>query len=66
MRSVFLPDAAVVLEIGESWRTLETFVVLLIWSAAGALIAPIVLRRMTRRATGAAVEASRQQALQRL
>jgi ABC-2 type transport system permease protein len=66
MRSVFLPDAAMALEIGESWRTLETFVVLLIWSIAGALIAPIVLRRMTRRATGAAVEASRQQALQRL
>jgi ABC-2 type transport system permease protein len=66
MRSVFLPDAAVAIEIGQSWRTLETFVVLLIWSVAGALIAPIVLRRMTRRATGAAVEASRQQALQRL
>jgi ABC-2 type transport system permease protein len=66
MRSVFLPDAAVALEIGQSWRTLETFVVLLIWSAAGVLMAPILLRRMTRRATGAAVEASRQQALQRL
>ena len=66
MRSVFLPDAAVALEIGQSWRTLETFVVLLIWSAAGVLAAPILLRRMTRRATGAAVEASRQQALQRL
>jgi ABC-2 type transport system permease protein len=66
MRSVFLPDAAMALELGGSWRTLETFVVLLIWSVAGALIAPILLRRMTRRATGAAVEASRQQALQRL
>ena len=66
MRSVFLPDAAVAIEIGQSWRTAETFVVLLIWSAAGVLIAPVLLRRMTRRATGAAVEASRQQALQRL
>lgn len=66
MRSVFLPDTAVALEIGASWRTLETFLVLLAWSVAGALVAPVVLRRMTRRATGAAVEASRQQALQRL
>ena len=66
MRSVFLPDSAMALELGGSWQTLETFVVLLIWSTAGALIAPILLRRMTRRATGAAVEASRQQALQRL
>jgi ABC-2 type transport system permease protein len=66
MRSVFLPESAMALELGGSWRTLETFVVLLIWSIAGALIAPILLRRMTRRATGAAVEASRQQALQRL
>lgn len=66
MRSVFLPDAAMAWELTGSWRTLETFVVLGAWSVAGALIAPVVLRRMTRRATGAAVEANRQQALQRL
>lgn len=66
MRSIFLPEAAVALEIGQSWRTLETFVVLVVWSVGGALLAPILLRRMTRRATVAAVEASRQQALQRL
>jgi ABC-2 type transport system permease protein len=66
MRSVFLPDAAMVWEIGGSWRTLEMFAVLVGWSVLGAVLAPRLLRRMTRRATGAAVEESRQQALQRL
>lgn len=66
MRSVFLPDGAVAWEIGESWRTLEMFGVLGAWAIVGALVAPVVLRRMARRATGSSVEASRQQALQRM
>lgn len=66
MRSVFLPDEAVAWEIGESWRTLEMFGVLGAWAVVGALVAPVVLRRMARRATGSSVEANRQQALQRM
>jgi ABC-2 type transport system permease protein len=66
MRFVFLPESAVVLEIGQSWRHLEMFVVLGAWAVISTLIAPIVLRRMARRASGASVEASRLEALQRL
>lgn len=66
MRFVFLPDAASALEIGQSWRHLEMFAVLGAWTLGGALIAPIVLRRMARRASGSSVEASRLEALQRM
>jgi ABC-2 type transport system permease protein len=64
MRSAFLPDAASALEIGGSWRTLETVAVLGAWAVAGALIAPVVLRRMARRQSGSQVEAAREQAMQ--
>jgi ABC-2 type transport system permease protein len=64
MRSAFLPDAAAVLEIGESWRTLQTVAVLGAWAVAGALITPGVLRRMARRQSGSTVEAAKEQALQ--
>lgn len=59
MRSAFLPHAAVALEIGQSWRTPETVAVLAAWAIAGALVAPVVLRRMARRQSGAAVQAAR-------
>ena len=36
MRSAFLPDSAAALEIGGSWRTLETVLVLGAWAVAGA------------------------------
>jgi ABC-2 type transport system permease protein len=64
MRSAFLPDAASALEIGGSWRTLETVAVLGAWAVAGALVAPMVLRRMARRQSGSQVEAAREQAMQ--
>ncbi len=64
MRSAFLPDAAAALEIGRSWRTLETVLVLSAWAIAGSLIAPVVVRRMARRQSGSQVEAAREQALQ--
>jgi ABC-2 type transport system permease protein len=64
MRSAFLPDAAAALEIGGSWRTLETVAVLSAWAIAGSLIAPVVVRRMARRQSGSQVEAAREQALQ--
>jgi ABC-2 type transport system permease protein len=66
MRFVFLPEAAVAIEIGQSWRHLEMVVVLGAWAIIGSLIAPAVLRRMARRESGASVEASRQEALQRM
>ena len=66
MRSVFLPEAAVVLELGESWRRLEMIVVLAAWAVVGSLVALAVLRRMARRESGSAVEARRQRALQRV
>jgi ABC-2 type transport system permease protein len=64
MRSAFLPDAAAALEIGGSWRTLETVLVLSAWAIVGSLVAPIVVRRMARRQSGSQVEAAREQALQ--
>lgn len=64
-RSVILPAEAVVLEIGESWRTWETFGVLGIWVAAGLVLAPIALRRMSRRQSGSALASSRERVLTR-
>jgi ABC-2 type transport system permease protein len=66
MRSVFLPEEAAAWEVGGTWRPLEMYIVLTAWAVAGSLIAPGVLRRMARRATGSSVEANRQQALQRM
>ncbi len=64
MRSAFLPDAALVLEIGTSWRTGATVAVLGVWAVAGTLMCPPVLRRMARRQSGAAVQAARERAAQ--
>jgi ABC-2 type transport system permease protein len=66
MRSALLPGDAVALEIGQSWRYLGIVGVLGAWAAAGLLIAPIVLRRMANRESGAHVEQRRQKALQRI
>lgn len=65
LRSVLLPAEAAILEIGASWRTLEAIGVLGVWAALGLLLGPVLLRRMARRESGSAVEARRQQALQR-
>jgi len=64
-RSAMLPADAVVVEIGQSWRHLETVGVLALWSAAALLIAPIVLRKMARRESGSVVAARREKAIQR-
>lgn len=66
MRSALLPDSAAAIEIGESWRHLETAAVLGVWAALGLALAPMVLRRMARRESGSAVETRRQRALQRV
>ncbi|WP_306364708.1 ABC transporter permease [Nocardia sp. CC227C] len=65
MRSAMLPDDAVAVEIAGSWRHWETAAVLGAWTVAGLLIAPIVLRRMARRESGANLAARREKALQR-
>jgi ABC-2 type transport system permease protein len=64
MRSAFLPDAAAAVEIGGSWRTLETVLVLGAWATFGLLTAPAVLRRMARRQSGSQVAAARDEAAQ--
>jgi ABC-2 type transport system permease protein len=65
MRSALLPDALSAVEIGQSWRHLETLGVLGAWAIAGLIIAPFVMRRMARRESGSTVEERRQRAMQR-
>ncbi|HET7350059.1 MAG TPA: ABC transporter permease [Marmoricola sp.] len=64
MRSAFLPDEAAALEVGGSWRTWETVAVLGAWAVLGALLTPMLLRRMARRQTGSQVEAAKDASLQ--
>lgn len=66
MRSALLPDPMVAVEVGESWRHLETVGVLGVWAVAGLILAPVVLRRMARRESGSIVQARRQKAMQRV
>jgi ABC-2 type transport system permease protein len=66
MRSALLPDAAVAVEIGESWRHLETVGVLTGWAVLGLVLAPVVLRRMARRESGSSVARRREKSLQRI
>src|SRR5690606_8497588 len=66
MRSALLPDELAAVEIGQSWRHLETVGVLGAWAVAGLILAPMVLRRMARRESGSAVAARRERAMQRL
>jgi ABC-2 type transport system permease protein len=64
LRSAFLPDSAVTVELGDSWRTGLTVLVLAAWAVFGALVTPWVLRRMARRQSGSQVEAAREASLQ--
>lgn len=64
MRSAFLPDSAATLEVGGSWRTGMTVLVLAAWAVAGMLLTPRLLRRMSRRSTGSQVQAARDAAVQ--
>jgi ABC-2 type transport system permease protein len=66
MRSALLPAAAVSVELGGSWRHLETIVALGTWAVLGLIVAPIVLRRMARRESGSTVAERREQLLQRI
>jgi ABC-2 type transport system permease protein len=55
MRWALLPEGLVAVEIGESWRVLEMVGVLGAWTVLGFVLAPAVLRRTARQATGSAV-----------
>ncbi|MFI5272825.1 MAG: ABC transporter permease [Ktedonobacterales bacterium] len=66
MRSALLPASAVGVEIGASWRHLETVAVLGTWAIAGLILAPIVLGRMARRESGSSVAERREKVLQRV
>jgi ABC-2 type transport system permease protein len=66
MRSAMLPDSMSAVELGESWRHLETLGVLTAWAVVGVLVAPMVLRRMARRESGSSVAARREKAMQRV
>jgi ABC-2 type transport system permease protein len=66
MRSALLPGELAAVEIGHTWRHLETVGVLGAWAVLGLVLAPIVLRRMARRESGSAVDARRQKAMQRV
>jgi ABC-2 type transport system permease protein len=64
MRSAFLPDTALAIEVAQSWRSGMTVAVLAAWALVGTALCPPVLRRMARRQSGAAVQAAREQATQ--
>ena len=66
MRSALLPAAAVGVEIGRSWRPVETAAALGAWAIAGLIFTPIVLGRMARRESGSRVAERREKALQRV
>lgn len=66
LRGALLPDDLRVLELGESWRTLEALGVVGAWAILGLVLAPVLLRRMARRESGSAVESRRQAAMQRV
>ncbi|WP_103337664.1 ABC transporter permease [Amycolatopsis sp. CA-126428] len=66
MRSALLPDSAVVVEIGQSWRPLPTLAVLVAWAVIGLALAPVLLRRMARREAGSSLAERREKAMQRV
>jgi ABC-2 type transport system permease protein len=65
LRSALLPDAVAAVEIGGSWRSLETVIALGAWAVVGLALASVVLRRMARRESGSSVAARREQVAQR-
>ena len=66
LRSALLPDGFAVVEIGESWRTLESLAVLGGWAVLGLVLAPLLLQRVSRRDTFATLASRREKALQRV
>lgn len=65
-RAALLPADLAAVEIGGSWRHLQTVGVLGLWAVVGLTVAPVVLRRMARRESGSSVAARREKAMQRI
>jgi ABC-2 type transport system permease protein len=63
-RSVFLPDTAAA-ELHGSWNLGITALVLIAWAIIGFVFAPRVLKRMAQRESGSAVQARKEQVMQR-
>jgi energy-coupling factor transporter ATP-binding protein EcfA2 len=63
MRSALPPNAMAAAEVGHSRRHLTTFGVLSARAVAGLVLAPAVLRPMTRRQSGSAIAARREKAM---
>jgi ABC-2 type transport system permease protein len=66
VRAALLPGGAAAVEIGGSWRGLETLVVLGTWAAIGLILPPIIVRRMASRESGSSVARRREALLQRV
>ncbi|UYN84401.1 MAG: ABC transporter permease [Microcella sp.] len=66
LRSALLPEGFAVIEVGESWRTLESLGVLGAWAVLGLVLAPLLLQRVARRDTFATLASRREKALQRV
>lgn len=66
IRSALLPAEFTVLEVGGEWRLWLVFLVLAAWTAAGLLLAPMLLSRMARRESAASVSQGRERALSRV
>ena len=62
MRYAFLPEAAVAGELYGTWRLGWGIAVLVAWAVVGSVLAALVVRRMARRQSGAAVAEARDQA----
>lgn len=62
MRYAFLPEAAVVGELHETWRLGLGITVLVVWTVVGSVLATLLVRRMARRQSGAAVAEARDHA----
>ncbi|MFC4061088.1 ABC transporter permease [Planomonospora corallina] len=52
LRAAFLPDTMLTAEIGGSWRLPYVAAALAAWAVAGMLLAPVLIRRTTRRESG--------------
>lgn len=64
-RAALLPGSAASLELGHSWRHLDTVAVLSGWAIIGLVLALAVLRRTARREAGSRITERRDTALQR-
>jgi ABC-2 type transport system permease protein len=65
IRAALLPDAALARQGTDGWQLPVVAAVLAAWCAVGALLAPVMLRRMARRESGSRLSARREAAEQK-